>query len=184
MATSKGRSDVSRYIANIPGAMERLLRGAGRAGANVIAEEAKQRSISSEVSGAIKVATSVKDGKVSAKIQVRGKGAYLAPWLEYGTKQHFISVDDSQSKGMSAGRINRIDKKAREEGKIGAGKSLVINGTFVGATVLHPGAQAHPFLRPALDTKEGEAMAAARSYVSGRIGRLGLAATDAQDDEE
>lgn len=174
MATSKGRSDVSRYIANIPGALERLLRGAGRAGANVIAEEAKQRSISSEVSGAIRVSTSVKEGMVTARIQVKGPGSYIAPWLEYGTDPHFISVDDSQRQGMSIGRVN---KKVKDG-------SLVINGKFVGATIFHPGAKAHPFLRPALDMKEVDAVVAAQAYINARVSPKGIASGDPQSADE
>lgn len=162
MATARGRSEVKAYIAGIPRAMEeRVLRGAARAAATVVAEEAELRSISHEVSAAIKVATKREDGRVIAKVQVKGPGAYIAPWLEYGTDPHFISVDDSQRNGMSVRRIN----KAVKEG------SLVIGGNFVGTTVWHPGARPHPFLRPALDTKEGEAFAAAQHYINTRISR-------------
>ena len=140
-----------------------------------MANEAKSRSISSEVSAAIKVATSVADGHVKAKVQVKGPGAYIAPWLEHGTDPHFISVDDSQREGMSVGRIN---KKVKEG-------SLVIGGQFVGATVHHPGAKPHPFLRPALDTKGDEAMNAAQSYIDARVSRTGISsASEAQGDGE
>ena len=50
----------------------------------------------------------------------------------------------------------------------------MINGHFVGTAVHHPGARPHPFLRPALDTKEGEAIAAAQSYINGRVWPAGI----------
>src|SRR3546814_7310576 len=92
------------------------------------------------------------DGLIIAKMQVKGPGSYIAPWLEYGTDPHFISVDDSQRDGMSVRKVNQKVTAAGGDG------SLVINGHFVGTTVFHPGARPHPFLRPALDIKEGEAI--------------------------
>lgn len=165
MPTVRGRSEVRQFIAKLPAEIERkLLRGAGRAAANVIAEEAKDRSISSEVSGAIKVKVSTSEGRIIAKVQVKGKGSYIGPWLEYGTSPHFISVDDSQRQGMSVSRINKRVKEG----------SLVIGGNFVGPTVFHPGARPHPFLRPALDLKGDAAVAAAQGYINSRVTRTGI----------
>ncbi|HET7255566.1 MAG TPA: hypothetical protein VFJ46_17555 [Xanthobacteraceae bacterium] len=169
MVTVRGRDEVRRFIASLPGQFERkVLRGAGRAAANVIADEARDRCISSAVKGSIKVRVDAPEGRVLAKVQTKGKGAYIAPWLEYGTSEHFISVDASQSGGRTAGRINSLHKAG----------SLVINGEFVGDTVLHPGAKPFPFLRPALDVKAGEAIAAAQSYINSRISRSGITGSD------
>jgi hypothetical protein len=174
MATVKGREDVKAFIASIPTLCERsLLRGAARAAAKVVADEAKLRVISREVAAAIKIATKTTGGQIIAKVQVKGRGAYIAPWLEYGTDPHFISVDDSQRGGMSIGRINQQTKAG----------SLVINGQFVGDTVFHPGARPHPFLRPALDNKEGEAIVAAQNYINARVSRAGIR-TDNEGDVE
>lgn len=166
MATVRGSADVRRFIAQLPAELERkVLRGAGRAAAKIIAAEAKERSVSSEVVAAIKTKVTSSEGKVMARVQVRGPGAYIAPWLEYGTSPHFISVDDSQRGGRSVKRINKETKEG----------SLVIGDAFVGSTVFHPGARPHPFLRPALDVKAGEAIAAAQSYINARISRAGIA---------
>lgn len=165
MPSVRGKADVQRFIAQLPGEIERkLLRGAGRAGANVIAKEAKERCISSEVRGLIKVRVRSTESQVIAKVQVRGPGAYIAPWIEYGTSPHFISVDDSQRDGRSVKRINT-------EMKAG---SLVIGGQYVGTTVLHPGAKPHPFLRPALDTQASAAIKAAQGYINARVSRTGI----------
>lgn len=165
MASVSGRAGLSRYIAGVPAQLEKVLRGAARAAATVIAEEAKRRSISDAVTAAIHVRTKKTDRSMTARIIVKGPGAYLAPWLEYGTAAHFISVDDNRRNGMSVGRINKLEK---EHG------SLVIGGNFVGKTVLHPGARPHPFLRVSLDLKEGEARAAAQNYINSRVSRKGI----------
>jgi hypothetical protein len=171
MATSTGRSEVKAYMASLPAQIEKkLLRGAARAAAEVVADEARDRVISPEVRKAIKTRTSAEEGRVIAKVQVQMGGYNLPLWLEYGTDPHFISVDDSQRQGMSVRKVNDAHKAG----------SLVINGQFVGATVLHPGARPHPFLRPALDTKEAEAIAAAQNYINARVSPAGITGTGSE----
>lgn len=174
MPKVSGQADVQRLFASIPANATAILRGAARAAANVVADEAKLRSISAEVTGAIKVRASTKGGTIIGKVQVRGPGAYIAPWLEYGTAPHYISVNDTDRAGRSIGRINRLGKEG----------SLTIGGAFVGPSVFHPGARAHPFLRPALDTKEAEAIAAAQTYINSRVTPAGFANGDAGGDDE
>jgi len=164
MASAKGRTARKRYMAALPGQIMPVLRGAARSGAKVIAEEAKDRCVSSEVRNGIKVNTSADDNRAVARVRVKGKGAYKAPWLEYGTSKHFISVDDSQRGGLGIRKIN-------DEVKAG---SLVIAGQFVGKTVEHPGARPHPFMRPALDAKESEAIKSAQTYIDKRVRRSGI----------
>jgi len=169
MPTVKGKGDVRQFLAQLPDQVERkLLRGAGRVAAKVVADEAKLQVASSEVRDAIKTRVTTADGRVTARVQVKGPGAYIAPWLEYGTAPHFISVDESQREGRSVGRIN---KQAKEG-------SLVINGQFAGTTVFHPGARPRPFLRPALDMKASEAIAAAQSYINSRVSKAGITGPD------
>jgi hypothetical protein len=163
MPTVRGRSDVDRFFAAVPErVITRLLVGAARVAANIIADEAKARSISEEVSDAIKVTVKRDGARIMARVQVKGKGAYIAPWLEYGTAPHFISVDASQREGRSVARINTLH----------AAGSLVIGGQFVGDTVHHPGARPHPFLRVSLDLKERDAIAAAQIYINTRSAGL------------
>lgn len=176
MPTVSGKSEVNAFISRVPEAMRPVLVAAARRAAKVVAEEAKVRSISDEVSGAIRVSASGKGGQIIAKVQVRGPGAFKAPWLEYGTAPHFISVDESVRGGRSIGRINR------QANELDASHSLVIGGQFVGSTVLHPGARPFPFLRPALDAKEGEAIAEAQRYINTRVTPQGIRAPDEGDD--
>lgn len=174
MPTVRGKAEVASFVARLPAELEeKVLRGAARAAARVVADEAKERVSSREVAASIKVATGKGEGRVIAKVQTKGPGAYIAPWLEWGTDPHFIRVDESQREGRSIGKINKLHKAG----------SLVINGQFVGNTVFHPGARPHPFLRPALDIKEGEAIAAAQSYINSRITRSGIVGTAASEEQ-
>jgi len=180
MPTVKGREAVRAYFQQIPEALEKkVLRGAARAGAKVIAVEAQDRSVSALVAKAVKVSTrQTEPGRVVAKIQVKGDGAFIAPWLEYGTDPHFITVDEGQRGGRG---IKRLNQQLRDSG---GDASLVIGGNFVGTTVFHPGARPHPFLRPALDTKEAEAIKAAQAYIDTRLAREGLGGAEVPEDDE
>lgn len=151
-----------------------VLRGGLRALVVVIADEAYQLCISEEVRAAIKVSTRVEPGLVTAKLQVKGKGAYLAPWLEHGTDPHFIAVADSQRDGRSVRRINELHRDG----------VLVINGQFVSGTVHHPGASPHPFIRPAVDTKFGAGMDAMAGYVRTRLTKEGIATPYSEADDK
>lgn len=175
MAAVKGKEAVNRFIAALPEKLRTdVLRGAARTAAKVVSEEAKERSVSREVANHVRVKTRLAGDHVRGTVYVAMKGYNLPLWLEYGTAPHFISVDDSQRAGMSVRRIN-------DNTKAGA---LVINGQFVGDTVHHPGARPHPFMRPALDTKQDEAIGAAQQYINSRVTRAGIVGSDAGDDEE
>lgn len=178
MPTVRGKSEVKAFIDAIPGKMASVLRGAARAGAGVVADEIKQRTPSDDVRDNLRVRTKAGDGQIRVTIDVKpGWGRSVGLWLEYGTSPHFISVDASQRAGRSVGRINQ---QAKSED---AGHSLVIGGNFVGATVFHPGARPQPTFRPALDTKEAEAIATAQAYISARVSRAGIATVSEGDAE-
>lgn len=177
MAQVRGLAEVKRFIRQTPQLLEeRVLRGAARAGAKVIAAAAKERSRSAEVAQDVKVATRREDGRMIGLVQVKGPSAFIAPWLEYGTAPHFITVDDSQRQGRSVGRINRLANEP------GSSASLVIGGRFVGRTVFHPGAQPRPFMRPALDESERDAVAAAQAHINKRVTRGGVIGSDEGDE--
>lgn len=169
MPTSKGRAAVDRYFDQAPEKLMRVLRGAARAGATVIEKGAEDLCRSDEVRAAITTATRREEDRMLGLVQVKGSRwiQARANWLEYGTSPHFISVDDSQRRGRSVGRINSL---AKDEGD----HSLVIGGKFVGKTVFHPGAQAHPFMRTSLDLNEQAAVAEAQRYLNVRVGRSGI----------
>lgn len=173
MPTVRGKSDVKNFMRLIPAAMTKVLQGAARAGGNVVALEAKVRSVSDLVADAIVVRARRHDNLIVVKITVKkGFASSVGSWLEWGTSGHYIRVSDADRQGLSVGRVNE---------KVKSG-SLVIGGNFVGDTVWHPGARPYPFLRPALDAKENEAIAAARSYINARVGPAGIAAETIEED--
>ena len=173
MPTVRGKEEVARFVASLPEQFEKkLLRGAGRAAVNVIKAEAKARSVSDEVAAAVKTSVRTSDGRIVAKVLVKGPGDYKAPWLEYGTDPHFISVSDAQRGGKGVKRINAQVREA------GGDASLVIGGNFAGETVFHPGARPHPFLRPALDIKGDDAVRAAQAYINARVSKAGVTGSE------
>ncbi len=162
-ARIRGRAEVSRYLQSLPADLTKVLRGAARAGAAVVADDAKRRSKSDYVAENIVANSQIEADHVRVIVTVKpGYARSIATWLEYGTSSHFISVDDSARQGRTAGRINR-NATAEFKG------TLVINGKPVGTTVFHPGAKPYPFLRPALDAQRTEAVAAAQSYLRSHI---------------
>lgn len=183
MATSRGGADVRRFLAQLPGQIEtKVLRGAARVAAKVVAEEAKQRLGSKRaetatgasvlIADAVKVRTKLAPNAAAiGKVIMKGPGAYVAPWLEYGTAPHLISVADSVSEGRTVKRINKL---AREG-------SLVIGDKFVGASVEHPGFDEMPFLRPSLDLRFNDAVAAAQAHINSKVTRKGIIGDDEGD---
>ncbi|THG40439.1 HK97 gp10 family phage protein [Sphingomonas olei] len=193
MAKVRGGAATRRYMTQLPELLrERVLRGAARAGAKVIAEGAKERLGGRTAEGpggadvlianSVKVQVKLKGEIVRGRILLRGPGAYVGRWLEYGTDPHFISVDPQYRQGMTARRIN----KRISDGDDGLKATLMINGKPVGTSVWHKGARKVPFLRPAVDTLEREAIAAAQAYIDVRIakGLIGHnAGPEIEDDE-
>jgi len=175
VAKVTGRDTVKRYIAAIPDyCRTKLLPGAARAGAKVIAEEARDRCESDRVAADIVVkARAVTDDTIRVVVTVkRGFSYSLGVWLEYGTAPHFIAAVG----GVGARKLNEKLKDSK------ASPTLVIGGRPVGPEVFHTGSRAFPFLRPALDVKETEAIRAAQKYITTRLSRKGLAPDDMDDD--
>jgi hypothetical protein len=183
-ATLKGGAALQAFLADLPAKLERnVLRGALKAGADVIADGARDGCRSPEVRATIGTTSRTEKGLVTAKVQTKGDGAYKAPWLENGTDPHFISVDPAMSDGQTVRRVNALDRKAMEDGNTGPGRSLFINGKPVGSTVFHPGARPYPFMRPALDTHEQAAIAAIGNHVAAKLTKQGLDVPAEGDDE-
>lgn len=184
MAKVTGRDAVKAYIGQLRGpAAAKMLRGAARAMASVGAEEARRRCASNDVEKDIKVRSNSKKGEISASIIVQGPNAYIGRFLEYGTAPHLITVDKELRRGRSVGRIND-QVKSGEVTVAGSRKkkTLTINGVPAGTSVNHPGARPLPFLRPAVDATEAEAIAAGQQHINAHL-RRGVTVADPGDDE-
>jgi len=177
MPVLKGREAEQHRRDQIPDKLRRILRGAARAGASVIAEDAKQRVASEAVrEGVIVGHPKEVDDKITVKITVKeGWARSLGTWLEYGTSAHFISVDPRFAQGRTAARVNQLDANAAKSGEAGPRQSLIINGKPVGATVFHSGSRAQPWLRTARDVKAREASAAAQAHITASMRRWATA---------
>ena len=141
----KGLADLNKFLQQLPAKVEQsVLRGALRAGANVVMAEAKANVPvdSGQLRDGLKISTSSRRGRVTAKVKATGKHAFIAPWLEYGTAAHKITA-----------------KK---------GKGLFFGGLFVKG-VQHPGSRPKPFMRPALDGRAQDAVVAAAQYMKRRL---------------
>lgn len=188
MAKRRSSSATRQAIKELPEVfLDRILPRAARAGAEVIADDARAalggRRAETGGGAYVLIADSVKvkvkrEGTlIRARIYLDGPGAYVGRWLEYGTDPHFITIDPTVRKGMTARRVNA--KITDGDGDLKA--TLLINGKPVGTSVYHPGAQAKPFLRPALDNREGDAIAAMQGYVTSRATRAGIAGAAASE---
>lgn len=156
----KGLRELQDFLTKLPVKMEQnVLRGGMRAGANVVKTEARRLAPvkTGKLRDGIKVSTSARRGRVSAKVKLTGKHAYLGRWLEFGTAAHQI--------------------KAR-------GKGLFFGGLFA-RSVDHPGIKPRPFLRPALDGRAAEAVLAVGQHIKRRLAtKHGLNTADVELETE
>lgn len=146
-----------------------VLRAALSAGARVIVKEAKQRAPVGPTSstneavyggypGALKDSVRLSSGVdrngmpfASAKAggqTKRGADTYYVQFVEYGARPHVI----------------------RPRGK----KRLQLGGQFIAGTVMHPGMQGKPFMRPAVDAAQAAAVAAVAAKIRERLTKQGI----------
>lgn len=151
-----GLAELQTFLSLLPAKIEKnIMRSALRQGANVIKEEA-QKNLSSnsniktgKLQKGLKVSTNAKRGTVYAYVKAKGKHGYIANWLEYGVAPH------SLKKGAK-----------RKSGKLqGVGKK-------------HRGFSAHPFMRPALDTKKQQALLAVGKAIKEKLTEFGINTPD------
>lgn len=172
----KGGRELDAFLQSLPVKVEKnILRSALRAGANEFKSEIKANAPvdDGDLRNSVRVSTRAKSGTVSASVKIGDKKAWYAHLVEYGTRAHLIKVQESErpinyrltaKRGkltyMSMTTVNR--------------NVLRIGSTFVGPTVQHPGARPHPFVRPALDTKAGAAVAATAAKIRERLTKEGI----------
>lgn len=165
----KGLSELQKFLDQLPAKVERnVLRGALRAAAKeVLLPQARANinSDSGELAKSLRVSVRAKRGTVTASVK---SDLFYARFVEYGTRQHWVSVKPEA-------RPSRITRRGRRAFSIGtlnemaARGSLVIGSAFVGASVAHPGARPHPFLLPALDTQAHAVLLRVGDYIKTRL---------------
>ncbi len=147
----KGLPELEKVLAELPVKLEtKILRGAMRAGATVILNEAKARVPvkSGRLAKTLRISTSVKRGVVTARVVAgnRKQGVFYAHLVEGGSGPHII--------------------KARRA------KYLRLHGNVFIKRLAHPGARKNPFLRPALDAGSGAALDAIAVYIRKRLDQV------------
>lgn len=146
----KGAEEIYKMLSGLPEKMEvRILRGAVRAGAKTVLDEAQSRAPvrKGALRSSLRVSTRSKRGQVRASVVAGGNkkgGVFYAAMVEGGTKAHVI--------------------KARK-------KSLIVGGGFF-RYVNHPGAKANPFMGAALKSKTQEAIDSVAAYIRARLDKL------------
>lgn len=149
-----GLSDIERALDELPPKIEKnVLRGGLRAASKLIASDAKGRvhTRSGLLARSIRFGVTrtaeglmgyIRAGYVGG---IRGFRVWWAHMVEHGTMAHII-------------RATR-------------GKALILGGHGGKPVkeVQHPGARAHPFMRPALDERARDAVEAAAAYMRERL---------------
>ena len=165
----KGLAELQRALDTLPAKVEaNIMRGAMRAGANVIKDEAKMQAPrdSGLLASSIRTAVSLRRGTVTASVKAGGRGkkgqgtAWYAHMVEMGTKAHVIAAPPGSSLSFGGGMVRSVQ---------------------------HPGAKARPFLRPAMDTKAQAAVEAVREYIRQRLASkhgISIPGPDDRDDQE
>lgn len=188
----KGLSALARALETLPARIEaNVMRGAMRAGAKVIATDAKARvnRISGALADSIRYGVKLEraQGRIKAYVRAGGKGpAWYARLVESGTRAHLVSVREQDRptrltrRGVRAVSMRTLNRMVQRG-------SLRIGSSFVGPVVQHPGARPKPFLRPALDARALDAVVAVREYVRRRLAQkhgIDVPGPDDRDDAE
>lgn len=167
----RGLADLDRFLAEFPKKMQKAAyRQALTAAAAPIRDEARARvpKKSGALARSIKTgsARQNEDGSFSVSVRLTGRDAYIGQFIEYGVAPHLIA--------RRGGRQGRAGLAAAKSQGVKVGGVLAIGDEFVSGIISHPGFVAHPFMRPALDLKANEAVAAfaarIRAYIEDKTG--------------
>ena len=107
MPTVRGKADLQRFLAQLPSELEKkVLRGAVRAGGRIILDEAKDRSISSDVDEALVMRTKAEAGRITVKITIRkGWGRAIVD------QQRTYDIDTGHSSSPSGSTLATIPER-------------------------------------------------------------------------
>jgi HK97 gp10 family phage protein len=150
-----GGKQLAEFLQTLPLKLERnIMRAALRAGARVIANEAKLNVPvqDGDLKRSIRTGSNAKKGRVEAYAKAGDKKAWYYRFVEFGTAAHII-------KGKNG---NMLKFTSRD------GKSIAV------PQVSHTGAIAKPYMRPALDTKGDEAVVAVTNKIRERLTKEGI----------
>lgn len=154
-----GAKELSEALALLPANIERnIMRGALRAGAKVIFDDAKQNAPvdGGDLKESLRISTNRKKGEVSASVKAGNKKAWYYHFVEFSTQPHIIRAKNAKYL-----------------------RFMAKDGTSVRTQqVNHTGTLEQPFMRPALDKKNAEAIVKTGDYIRKRLGKEGLPVPD------
>lgn len=163
----QGLAELQRTLDALPAKLEaNLLRGALRAGAKVLADEAKRRVpvLHGDLKKSIRVSVRINRrlGRVEAVIKAGSGKKALATYLS-GGRQMVRSATPWYARLVEKGtRPHSIKpRKARALALQGKGRTV--------EAVDHPGARPKPFMAPAFDAKATAAINAFADYLRRRV---------------
>ena len=173
-----GLKELYDLLQTLPTKVENnVMRGALRAGQNKMMEgvKSKLRENNSLKTRALEQSIRIrfnrkalKRGLISSYLIAGSKDAYYSHMVEYGTVPHFISV----KKEVAPSRMTRRGRKTfgiSTINKMVKNDSLRIGQNFVGQSVAHPGSRPKPFMRPAFDQYNDDAIKSIANYLNKRI---------------
>ena len=158
-----GGKELAQFLQQLPVKLEKnIMRGALRAGAKVILDEARINVPVQygELKKSLRVSTNAKRGRVEAKVKAgskaKSKGGKIKGWyaaiVEFGASPHII-----KGKGGKMLKFTARD-----------GRKIEI------AQVNHPGFKPRPYLRPALDAKAKASIVEVGNYIKARLTKEGI----------
>jgi len=140
----RGMEKLDQFFDSFARNLQEVMPDALRAGMEKIAEEAKANVpvASGLMRDGLTISTDSKGSVVTASLTVKGKHGPLAHMIEFGTAAHRINAKKGGVLSFGGGAYQHVD---------------------------HPGAQAKPFMRPALDARADDAVAAVAQYINEHI---------------
>lgn len=154
-----GLSDLNKMLQDFPAKLEgNIMRGAMRAGSSVFRRRIRESVPirSGALQKSVKLRTKSRRGRVSATVSVGSTEAFYAHMIEFGTASFY------QGSGRSVRAPYKITKKNKKALKF---------GNLFAPSIVHPGIKPQPFMRPAMDQGQAEALEAVAAYIRSRIGK-------------
>lgn len=158
----QGLAALEKALETLPEKMERnIVRSALRAGLKHVLQEAQARvpvksgALRDSIKLSAKSQNKMQDGLPTAQVRAGNKQAFYAHMVEFGTQGHTIASK--------------------------SGKPLFVNEGRPVYKVEHPGAAERPFMRPAFDAGNQQAIATFAATVRKRLTKQGIDIPDEGD---
>ena len=166
-----GLSQLNDILNSLPEKIERnIVRAALRAGLKEMKQEAEARVPvkSGALRESLKVKTKINQGRPIAALTAGNKKAWYAHLVEFGTGSNYTGS------GKSVGGPYKI------KGKNG-GALFFAGSAHPVKSVIHPGAKAQPFMRPAFDAGNRAGLEAFVATIRRRLTKQGIELPDEGD---